>query len=849
MPQPAVHLSPELLDACRHATVLTPTERLRRELVRAFDARMLADGRRAWPSADAFSVSGWLVHRYRQARLEDPELPRLLNATEELLFWQEAAPDGLDALAPLARDAWALAWQWRVPLDAATLGRTEDGRLFRRWLQRFRDALEDAGAITSAELPDQLRRRAETASGAAGTRPEWLCCFGFEATPAAVTGYLDALRRTGTRVTELHPPGAAERRVRRVELPDPRAELGAAAQWCRQVLLAEPEARIGVVVPDLDRRRAAVERQFAAWLEPIGAPAERRPFDLSGGRPLAEQPIWRDAMRWLRLCFHRLPAGEARRLFASPYLELPPAPALPAELGDMFDLAELASATGRSDWRRLQPSRPAEPARQPFGVWLEGFRLALERIGWSGRDAGSVQYQARRQALELFGEARGAELRVAPCDAATALARLDHLARQRPFAAERPAAPVQILGILETTGLSFTHLWVTGLADESWPAPVQTNPLLPLSVQREHGVPRVDPEGELDFARRRLTHWEAAAPHVVLSHALEDDGVLRGPSPLIAHRPAEPVEALVAAYRAESHPAFIPAPVDLDAGSRERAPAPAVDAISGGSRLLRDQALCPFRRWARHTLRLEPPVEPHAFPDARDRGVLVHEVLHRVLLDPSGQPIPSGRADPARLDVIVSDRLAERYRRFPAPVRDIERRRLRDLLERWLAAEAERAPFAVHVLEHEVSVSIGGIRLRLRLDRVDQVDGALVVLDYKTGAVRPQRLLDERLTEPQLPLYALADEAIRGVLFVELADDIALRGAAAPELELTPARLAPLPDSWEELRARWRERLEVLAAEILGGRAEVAPSGPEACRSCDLQPFCRIHEQATPWPE
>ncbi|HEX7036172.1 MAG TPA: PD-(D/E)XK nuclease family protein [Pseudomonadales bacterium] len=845
MPEPAVHLSPDLLDACRRGTVLTPTERLRRELVRAYDARMLAEGRRAWPSVDAFSVTGWLTHRHRQARLDRPDLPRLLSATEELLLWQTAAPDGLEALAPLARDAWTLAWQWRVPLDAATLGRTEDGRLFRRWLERFREALRDLRAITPAELPDLLRRVA-TSSRAASSIPGQLCCFGFEATPAAVADYLESLRQAGTRLIELEDPGVREPRIRRIELPDPRAELNAAAQWCRQVLLADPEARIGVVVPDLARRRDAVERQFAAWLEPLGAHAERRPFDLGGGRPLAEQPVWRDAMRWLRLCFDRLPAAEVRRLFASPYLDLPPAPRLPAELPDAFDLAELAAATG-AEWLRLRGH--AASSRQSFGAWIECFRRALERARWTGREAGSVQYQARREAIELLDEARGAAVRSPPCDAAAAIARLEHLAGQRPFAAERAPAPVQILGLLETTGLRFTHLWVTGLAEESWPGPVQANPLLPLSVQRAHGIPRVDPDGELDFARRRLAHWQAAADEVVLSHALEEDGVERGPSPLTAHRPAEPVAWVVTDYQSATHPAFVPAHVVLDGDSCERAAPPAADQVTGGAGLLRDQALCPFRRWARHTLRLGPPPEPHAFPDARDRGLLVHEVLHRALLDPDGRPVRSGRPDPARLDEIVGERVAERYRRFPAAVCEIERRRLRTLLERWSALEAARAPFAVRALEQEVSVAVGGIRLRLRLDRVDQVDGALAVLDYKTGAVRPQRLLDERLTEPQLPLYAMADEAIRAVLFVELADDVVLRGAASLDLELSPARLTPLPEAWDALRARWRERLEVLAAEILAGRADVAPVGPEACRSCDLQPFCRIHEQALPWQE
>jgi RecB family exonuclease len=187
--------------------------------------------------------------------------------------------------------------------------------------------------------------------------------------------------------------------------------------------------------------------------------------------------------------------------------------------------------------------------------------------------------------------------------------------------------------------------------------------------------------------------------------------------------------------------------------------------------------------------------------------------------------------------------LAERYRRFPASVRDAERERLHRVLRRWLAVEAQRSPFTVTALEHEVELNLAGLTLRLRFDRADQVDGVPVVLDYKTGRTQPQRLFDQRLTEPQLPLYALADPAIRGVLFMEIGDDdVLLTGVAARAERLAPARLVPLAEDWDTVREAWRERLVALALEILRGRADVAPVGPAACRICHLQPFCRIHE-------
>jgi probable DNA repair protein len=838
VPEPFVQLSPELLDACRHGTVLTPNDRLRRELVRAYDAWMAVAGHRAWPSVDAFSLDGWFGHTYRLSRAVDPGLPRLLDPTAELLLWQATAPEGQGALAALARDAWALAWYWEAPLDDHSLGRTENSRLFSVWCRRFVRARDDRRAVTGAELPTVLRER-----GCRG--PARLACFAFESTATAIGRYLNALEDLGTELIRLDDPGREAQRIWRVELADRRAEIGAAAQWCRQILLNQPDARIGVVVPDLAQRHAAVERQFAAYLEPVGSSGESRAFDLAGGQALADQPIWREAERWLRFCFTGLPVPEVRRLLASHYLTVPALGRLPAELPETFSLQDVATVGRDPVWHRLAQRCPNGTELRPFPAWLDRFATVLTEAGWDGRGTGSVQFQAYRQSRELLHEATCAGTFPGACNAATALTAIGRLARQRLFAPQRAAAPIQVLGYLETTGLRFTHLWVSGLQDVRWPAPAHVNPLIPLSLQRSCGVPRIDPAGELAFAERRLEHWQRSAGTLVLSHGREEDGTRHDPSALIGALPATPPQQLIPELLAASHPAFQRSGASLVGDSQESATPSGPAAVGGGSGLLRDQALCPFRRWAVHRLDLGRPMEPHGFPDARDRGALVHEVLHQALARDAAAPAHPSELDMTRLDELLARIVASQYQRFPAPVRETERQRLRTLLCRWLEVEAARAPFTVAALEHEVALTLDGLTLRLRFDRVDRVGGAAVVLDYKTGRTQPQRLFDARLSEPQLPLYALADESIRGVLFVELGDDgVFCKGVAAESVALEPARLTPLREPWDAVRAGWSEQLTALAAEIRQGRAEVAPVGPEACRSCHLQAFCRIHEHA-----
>ena len=65
-------------------------------------------------------------------------------------------------------------------------------------------------------------------------------------------------------------------------------------------------------------------------------------------------------------------------------------------------------------------------------------------------------------------------------------------------------------------------------------------------------------------------------------------------------------------------------------------------------------------------------------------------------------------------------------------------RRLARLLDKWLREhEAKRVPFTVEATEKKLDeVSVGGLKLRLRADRIDALEnGQRLLLDYKTGEV------------------------------------------------------------------------------------------------------------------
>jgi RecB family exonuclease len=184
---------------------------------------------------------------------------------------------------------------------------------------------------------------------------------------------------------------------------------------------------------------------------------------------------------------------------------------------------------------------------------------------------------------------------------------------------------------------------------------------------------------------------------------------------------------------------------------------------------------------------------------------------------------------------------------------EIEAARLARLARGWLDYERRRGDFSVLAAEDKRELALGPLRLKVRLDRVDETaDGARIVIDYKTGKPSLAALLGARPDEPQLPLYLVAAEPDAAALafarvsagemkFVGLARDAELlEGAKTP----ADARKSGAEASWDAQLAFWRAELERLAAQFAEGRAEVDPKKQlNTCRGCGVQPFCRVYER------
>jgi len=821
-------------------TVVTPNHRLSRALRADFDAHQTAAGKTVWEDADILPLDAFVARCYEDALYAEggDKLPLLLSEAQERALWEEAIRDSAwaDALlnvpktADDARRAWKTAQDWGIAGGLEKFAASEDARAFRDWARGYEKRLARGGFVDRATLP---------ALGLTAPKTRLLVAYAFldpRPQQEAIFSAYDTLACA---------PGRQKAAARRTAFENPREELAAAAAWAR-ARLEEGKARIGVVVPELKLRRREVARVFESVMGGAG------PFNLSAGEPLAGHPLVAAALTLLEFSLREIPFEAASRLLRSPFLrgaesEKPARARLDAvlrgksrarvSLGWLIPQAEGCPAL-RALLEGVYAAAQRE-ARSPHD-WAERFTDLLAAAGFPGeRGWDSDEFQTRTKLNEILGELARLSLVQPRMGAAPAFATLRRLCSETLFQPESGDAPVQVLEILESVDLEFDALWVGGLSDDAWPQAVRPNPFLPLALQRKAGIPEASAEASLALDRRRTEGWTRAAPEVVFSSARRVEDRDLAPSPLVAQLPEEKLE--IPSFI--SHRESIFQARKTESRVDESAPALAVKAVRGGTRVLADQAACPFRAFARHRLRAEQLDSPEPGLDAATRGKLIHALMENVWNELKTSAALAGELRPAvekaaRAAVAQEPRLEGR-------LAELERQRLARLALAWLEEERKRKPFAVVKVEKDESREIGGLALQARIDRMDRLaDGSHAIVDYKTGAqMTPRMWMGERPDEPQLPFYAVTSGVdVSAVAFAKFrAGDMRFMGYARAKDALP--KLTHYP-TWDELLGQWKASLEGLAQGFGAGEAAVDPkNGLKTCERCDLHPLCRVHEK------
>lgn len=865
--------------------MLTVNQRLARHRLSEFQTWQIAHSNAWWHSPEILPITAWLARTHSHllaAGLTHRHLvPDLLSRrTWKTIVENDASLTLLDvaSAAQLAQQAWQLSCSWRCH-NRQDQYLSIDQYTWQRWLAHYNQWLEDERCIDDAMLPDALTDLLLDPQ-VQSWLPKRIVIDGFLQLTRQMQDFFNNLQAAGVEVTRLERPAVAE--VHQIAFDTDEQELLGLARQMRTALERGDHAKLGLVVPDLQQRRSAVLRAFDTVFFPGQSPdkirAAGRPYDLSLGLPLNLQGVVITALQLLDLCHASIKGADIPSLLLSPYwLAAESEAGLRQQMDRRLREQRIRSLSLASFKHHLyKDCQLAKPINQlldsdrhsetTLSAWALRFKSWLDQLGWPGQSLDSDEYQAVMTWLECLDDLQildtGESININ-----LAITELHTLTRERVFQLEMPSTPIQIMGRLESHGIDFDRLWIAGLDSEQWPPATNPSPFLAMAEQKACGIPEAAASTRLQLAEQEFALWTSQAPDLTISFAKNRDGkqLASARLPIVPEHAglsnsADRVAVLDSEqYQAEQSPLHI---VNTMLGTEtfqdDYGPAlPAGSEVAGGSRLFENQALCPFRAFALHRLAVRPLEEPGAGLDARQHGTLLHASLEKFwqLIKTHAQLSQmSERQVEETVNGVVRDVLQDLS--IAEKLRQLEQTRLSQLIVEWIINhELPRQAFEVQELELEQRIEHGGVVMNVILDRIDKVDDSLVVVDYKTGTNNKIKgWADERIVNPQLPLYVLTDSAISAASFAQVATNKCRFIGIASDADLLPgvkttigaANSAnpadPVPDTWADWRLRWQAALDNVAVEVRQGLASVTPV-QGACTYCELKPLCRIDEK------
>lgn len=816
------------------------------------------------------------------------KLPLLLSPDQERVVWQQTLPTHLldsqrllkaGDLVEHAMRANHLFHNWREESEqfSTLLSDThlEEIELFALWQQQFTECCELEQWLEGARLADYFRQLLLDRVVESPGRFNHYCYSRWSRVEQRV---VETIEDQGGQSSVHQIPPLASDPVALVA-SDPEAELQWIVTAVGERLQTQPDACIGIVVPELKTRREEIDRCFRRQLLPQSdvevVVEEQLPYRFSQGRSLLEDPRIHHALQLLKLKQQKLPLLELSSLLRSPWLllgaemeersrmdlQLRAMGLQEVSLQQLLRLFEDSTVNEHSPAPRFQGALQAlvglelEHVRSPL-QWSEAFTRALAFFEWAENGEQSIvafnAYNGWREAVDRFTALSDL---LGLLKAQEALNGLRQVLSGAELETGRTARAIEIMTPEEAHGVQFDALWMLSCDDAVWPRQQPLTPFLPQQWQRER-VPGVDHAGAQQLAKEVFSLYKGAADqvHFSCSESEERGGeTVRSLTPLLGQAPVQQYGAKdELLWWEQQSPLALEQiedrPVELEYGS----------VVRGGSTVLANQSQCPFRAYVRHRLQAAPMESAQSGLDARERGTLLHELLEHCWRELGQRVEQLQQMDESQLRKMVEKiaagmvaRLGDKLQdRFGSRFAENEWQRLSALTLRALEQDRQReTPFVVEEMERQHDIELGGLKLSIKMDRVDRLpDGRRALIDYKSGKVNRADWQGERPAAPQLPLYAILLDGVAAVLYSQIrADEVLYRGEQMDESVMAGASGSGRSPSvicsqeWEEQLQQWHDAVERLAVEFRSGVATVDPlQGANSCLYCGLQPLCRV---------
>ncbi len=829
------------------ATLITPNNRLSNQLLRDYfyhydSPHTLIEKPPCLP------YQTFLRKLYTALSDQTPHInhPILLSTAQEHLLWQQILRQQSycayhDGLLKEIQNAWSHCQHWQIKTHDPAYTYTPQTRQFQHWQTLFQAELKRKQAITGDQLVDYLLAQ-DASLPTPSKQLIWVCFDDFNPQQQALQQTLSQQGVTQD-YYDLQAPSAE---AYQYKARDPEDEWQQMILWAK-ARLAAGDQRIILVIPDLQQVAPRLQRFLKNHFS-------EHAYNLSLGKNLLQYPLVNHALEWLALN-ETLSHQQACLLLQSPYLHasqheylarsewLDQAPLLRESTISTSVFYE-ACQTKAPELSGILKNQTPYPEHASLMTWASLFKQRLAALGFPGEySLDSESYQCFQRFMTLFDEFIALSVIQSEMPLEDALNALRSLAQQTIFQYKQPETSVLILGLLEASGCQADSMWICGLTDQCLPQSMHLSAFIPHPLQRQLDMPHASNERELRLAKQLIDRLQSSCQHLIFSYPGLTGEQPNLPSPLIASH--------------LSYQALTESVVDqtqlIEMEENYQLPLVDQEQVTGGTALLANQAQCPFKAFAAHRLHAKAPEAVQEGLDARDRGQLIHRILESVwqVLKTQQALLALSHSELDNLlkrliNQTLNHLLQSKAMAYPPLLRQIETARLLRLLHVCLEWEKQRPAFEVLAIEQTETVSLADLTFHIRMDRVDQIHpedpsqpAYQCVIDYKTSLpLKPWR--EERPEAPQLLLYALTNDHINALLFLQLKSGrVTCQGFSEDTLSIDGVQTIKKDESWSDFQVAWQQRLTDLAEEFKQGQCTPTPLST-TCQVCAFQNLCRI---------
>ena len=745
---------------------------------------------------------------------------------------------------------------------------------FMAWKMKVRSDMNRVGCITEYEALSQV---IEAVKNGKLRLPSKVAVYAFDEVPPLYQKLFKTIAQQ-SELIQLNPPtNTAD--WKKVKTQSDEEQIQLSAQWASKIIKNNTNASIAIICPDLREKRSKILKQFNKVFEPQSLLLKKEnytaPYNFSLGEQLDSVPLISRALHYLSTAENRMTPMEIQHVLNDPFI-CSDSSEMKARRRFAFKMRD--SRTYRKSLLDIAMSAycPSELKKKLSGFtkaintgkvfitpskWVQVFNNSLELLGWG---EGLIVSEETKNALSQWNtaldELAAMDLHCNEISRDVVLCLLKNLCSYTYTKNQTVTSPISILGTLEAAGLNFDYMWVLDCNNNVFPPAAKLNSCLPQQLQIEGKTPHSSGEREYEFNQKLFTRYLGSCSKLISSYLCQNEYGEMKPAPIIediaeAANLSDILDIATIDYRYlnfKKYQVFEEEEIISEL-------VPKNNKLNAGAVIIDNMAACPMRAIFENRVKIR------AVPKSLCGSLsnIEKSSLRKSALEGVWKQLISYRneegfeTDHAALCSLSDDALMGLIKDIvlecwvwvdrediSITAKESERELVSQSMFKLLKLEQKRAPFNVQSITEEQTITIDGLDIKVKIDRVDDVlfenGKKSLALNYKNSEHSVSELFSKNI-KSQLAL-GLAMTDYDGVAYACSSKDTPkINGIGKDIADVVNSeehKFRNVPKGLDRIKLDINEKASELIARFTAGESTYTPS-PESCRFCAVKNTCQ----------